>query len=81
MVVVQAASRLMTMVEPKRNHNSHGKIIVSCYVDGVTPPKAELLRLVTLMQATGADVIKLVTNAADITEITRIFNLLPYCQA
>lgn len=80
-MVVQAASRFMTMEEHKRNHKSNGKIIVSYYVDGMTPPKEELLQIVALMQATGADIIKLVTHAADITEITRIFSLLPYCQA
>lgn len=80
-MVFQAASHLTTILEYKRNHNSHAKIIVSCFVDGITPPREELLQLVALMQATGADIIKLVTHAADITEISRIFSLLPYCQA
>jgi len=80
-IVVQAASCLPTLVEHKRNHNSHGKIIVSCYVDGIIPPQEELLQLVELMQGTEADIIKLVTHAADITEIIKIFSLFPYCQA
>lgn len=80
-IVIQAASCLPTLVEHMRNHNSHGKIIVSCYVDGTTPPHEVLLQLVELMQATGADIIKLVTLAADITEIKRIFSLFLYCQA
>ncbi|KAL1313067.1 hypothetical protein HN51_039640 [Arachis hypogaea] len=75
-----ASSCLKTMMEYKKNHGNHGKIIVSSYVDGVTPPKSELLKLVTLMKATGADIIKLVTNAQDITEIERIFSILPYSQ-
>ncbi|TKY61439.1 Bifunctional 3-dehydroquinate dehydratase/shikimate dehydrogenase [Spatholobus suberectus] len=81
-VELKEASCLPTLVEVehKRNHNSHGKIIVSCYVDGITPPQEELFQLIEQMQATGADIIKLVTHAADITEIIRIFSLFPYCQ-
>ncbi|KAH1195958.1 Bifunctional 3-dehydroquinate dehydratase/shikimate dehydrogenase, chloroplastic [Glycine max] len=59
-VQLKAASCLPTLVEHKRNHNSHGKIIVSCYVDGIIPPQEELLQLVELMQGTEADIIKLV---------------------
>lgn len=73
---VQAASHLTASVEHKRNHNIHGKIITSCFVDGITPWTEELLQLVALKQATGTDIIKLVTHAADITEITRIFSFL-----
>ncbi|KAH1079317.1 hypothetical protein GYH30_054060 [Glycine max] len=51
-VQLKAASCLPTLVEHKRNHNSHGKIIVSCYVDGIIPPQEELLQLVELMQGT-----------------------------
>ncbi|XP_061348497.1 bifunctional 3-dehydroquinate dehydratase/shikimate dehydrogenase, chloroplastic-like [Gastrolobium bilobum] len=80
-VEMKAASRFKTMVGHKRNHNSPVKIIVSCCVDGITPPKEELLQLIVKIIATGACIIKLVTHAADITEITRIFSLLPYCQA
>ncbi|KAK7337843.1 hypothetical protein VNO77_18430 [Canavalia gladiata] len=80
-VELKAASSFLTLAEHKRNQNNYGKIIVSCYVDGITPPEDELLQLVTLMQATGADIIKLVTHAADITEITRIFSLFHHCQA
>ncbi|KAL2567006.1 hypothetical protein AAZX31_19G225400 [Glycine max] len=65
-------------VQLKRNHNSHGKIIVSCYVDGIIPPQEELLQLVELMQGTEADIIKLVTHAADITEIIKIFSFYSY---
>lgn len=77
-MVIQAASGLKSIVENKRND---GKIIVSCFVDGIIPPREELLQLVALMQATGADIIKLVTTASDITQVTTIFSLLPSCQA
>ncbi|WVY94183.1 hypothetical protein V8G54_033271 [Vigna mungo] len=78
---VEEASYLPTLLEHKRNHNSHGKIIVSCHVDEITPPQEELLQLVARMQATGSDIIKLVTHAADITELTRIFSLFPHWPA
>ncbi|KAI3522623.1 hypothetical protein L1887_00552 [Cichorium endivia] len=32
------------------------------------------------MQSTDADIIKLVTNVTDITELSRIFHLLSHCQ-
>ncbi|MED6169242.1 hypothetical protein PIB30_019714 [Stylosanthes scabra] len=77
-IELKAFSCFKTIMEQKKKHSNHGKIIVSSYVDGVTPTTSELLNLVTLMQATGADMIKLVTNAEDITEIKRIFSILPY---
>ncbi|CAJ1960958.1 unnamed protein product [Sphenostylis stenocarpa] len=78
-VELKAASWFASLVEHKRNHNSYGKIIVSCYVDDITLPGEEL-QLVARLQATGADIIKLVTHAADITEVIRIFSWFPYCQ-
>lgn len=62
------------------NHRKNCKIIVSCFVDGITSLKEDLSHLVTRMQSTGADLIKLVTNATDITELSRIFHLLSHCQ-
>lgn len=66
--------------EQKRNHHSGSKIIVSCYVNGVTPSHEDLKLLVEKMQATGADVLKIVTDVTDITETARIFHLLSGCQ-
>ncbi|KAK9293152.1 hypothetical protein L1049_021139 [Liquidambar formosana] len=66
----------------KHNLNQHdgNKIIVSCYVDGVTPSTEDLSHLVAKMQSTGADIIKVVTKAANITEIERLFHLLSHCE-
>ena len=77
-MIVQVASNLME--ELKMNCHSGSKVIVSCYVNGVTPLEEDLNRLVTSMQSTGADIIKLVINATNITEISRIFHLLSHCQ-
>lgn len=65
--------------ELKRDHCSGSKVIVSCYANGISSLE-DLSNLVASMQATGADIIKLVTNAIDITEISGIFNLLSHCQ-
>ena len=77
-MIVQVASNLME--ELKMNCHSGSKVIVSCYVNGVTPLEEDLNRLVMSMQSTGADIIKLVINATNITEISRIFHLLSHCQ-
>jgi 3-dehydroquinate dehydratase/shikimate dehydrogenase len=68
------------MEELKMNCHSGSKVIVSCYVNGMTPSEEYLSYLVANMQATRADIIKLVINATNITEITRIFHLLSHCQ-
>ncbi|PIA44593.1 hypothetical protein AQUCO_01700294v1 [Aquilegia coerulea] len=56
------------------------KIIVSCHVVGVTPSSEEFEHLVAKMQTTGADIIKLVTDATDITDLVHQFKLFSHCQ-
>lgn len=68
------------MEENKKDRSRDSKIIVSCYVNGVTPSEEDLSHIVASIQATGADIAKLVVNAADITELPRIFHLLSCCQ-
>lgn len=68
------------MEELTIDHNSGGKIIVSCYVNGMTSSEEYLSHLVARMQATGAPIIKLVTSATHITEVSQIFRLLSHCQ-
>ncbi|KVH92227.1 Aldolase-type TIM barrel [Cynara cardunculus var. scolymus] len=68
------------MEKRKFSQQKSCKIIVSCFVDGVTSLKEDLSHLITRMQSTGADIIKLVTSATDITELSRIFHLLSHCQ-
>ena len=75
---VQVAS--IFMGKQKMDQYSTCKTIVSCYVDGMTPPIEVLSCCVARLQSTGADLIKLVINATNITEITKIFHLLSHCQ-
>ncbi|KAH9754555.1 Shikimate dehydrogenase [Citrus sinensis] len=62
------------------SHQSGTRFIVSCNLDCETPSEEDLGYLVSRMQATGADIIKLVFSVNDITEIARIFQLLSHCQ-
>jgi 3-dehydroquinate dehydratase/shikimate dehydrogenase len=66
--------------ELRMNHHSGSKVIVSCYVNSMASLEEDLSHLVATMQTTGANIIKLVTNATTITEIPRIFRLLSRCQ-
>lgn len=59
---------------------SSSKTIVSYYVDGVKSSKEDLRQLVMDIQSTGADIIKVVINATDITELIHLFHLLSHCQ-
>lgn len=75
---LQVASELMS--RQNRNHRGGTKVIVSCFVDGMTPSKEELGNLAAHMQATGADIIKVITSASNITELARLFHLLSCSQ-
>ena len=70
----------MVMAEHKMSKSTRSKNIISCYVNGEIPSEEDLNHIIASMQAAGADIIKLVTNAADITEIPRIFQLFSCCQ-
>ncbi|KAL8231857.1 hypothetical protein R6Q57_001635 [Mikania cordata] len=75
---LQVASDIME--KHKLGQQSKCKIIASCFVDRIRSSKEDLSDLVTRMQSTGAHITKLVTNATDITELSRIFHLLSHCQ-
>ncbi|CAN4110220.1 unnamed protein product [Withania somnifera] len=59
--------------------SSDCKVITSCFLDNVTS-KEDLTQVVVCMQSTGADILKIVTNANDITELEKTFHLLSHCQ-
>ncbi|OMO55297.1 Dehydroquinase class I [Corchorus olitorius] len=61
--------------EQKMKNNGATKVIVSYYINGVTPSNQELRKLADSIRATGADIIKVVANVNDITELSRIFHL------
>ncbi|PON73979.1 3-dehydroquinate dehydratase type I [Parasponia andersonii] len=75
---LKAASKLLA--KHKMSQSRGSKSIVSCYVNGETQSEEDLNHIIASMQPTGADIIKLVTDAADITEIPRIFHLFSCCQ-
>ncbi|XP_021282922.1 bifunctional 3-dehydroquinate dehydratase/shikimate dehydrogenase, chloroplastic-like isoform X3 [Herrania umbratica] len=66
--------------EQKMKNDNATKVIVSHNIDGMTPKDEELSNLAASIRATGADIIKVVVNIADITEIAKIFHLLSHCQ-
>ncbi|XAR52527.1 3-dehydroquinate dehydratase [Bertholletia excelsa] len=75
---LKVASHLI--MENKLEKYRNSKIIVSFYVDGPTPSEEDLSELVSRMQSTGADVIKLVSKSSSITELSRFFHLFSHCQ-
>lgn len=77
-MIVQVASDLKEKWQ--KNHHRGTKVIVSHYFGSVTPTIEDLNHLVACMEATGADIIKLVASVTDISEIARIFQLLSHCQ-
>ncbi|KAJ6876929.1 hypothetical protein NC651_029829 [Populus alba x Populus x berolinensis] len=77
-VELKVASDLVREVKSK--HQTGGKVIVSSYLSGATPSKEDLRHLAESMQATKADIIKVVSNANDITELERIFHLLSHSE-
>lgn len=77
-MIVQVASDLIR--EQKMKNDNATKVIVSQNIDGMTPKDEELSNLAASIQATGADIIKVVVNVADITEIAKIFHLLSHYQ-
>nr|GMD13031.1 bifunctional 3-dehydroquinate dehydratase/shikimate dehydrogenase, chloroplastic-like [Ipomoea batatas] len=57
------------------------KIIVSSHVNGSEPPTAEKLgNLIINLQATGADILKLVIDVSYITDVAPVFQTLTHCQ-
>ncbi|KAK8546471.1 hypothetical protein V6N12_027254 [Hibiscus sabdariffa] len=77
---LKVASHLIRELKMKNKNQSPTKFIVSCHISGTTPSEEELSNLASTMRSTGADVIKVVVNVTDITEIARIFHLLSHCQ-
>uniref|UniRef100_A0A0C9QS28 shikimate dehydrogenase (NADP(+)) n=1 Tax=Wollemia nobilis TaxID=56998 RepID=A0A0C9QS28_9CONI len=76
-VDLQAVS---SFVIRRSQKNSPCKIIVSSYINGRTPSPEDLSHLVAKMQSTGADILKIVTTATNITDVSRIFQLIPHSQ-
>ena len=55
------------------------KLIISAYDYKTTQSVHELLNLVAQIRATGADIVKIETTAADIVDTSRMFQVLAHC--
>uniref|UniRef100_A0A803P4U3 Uncharacterized protein n=1 Tax=Cannabis sativa TaxID=3483 RepID=A0A803P4U3_CANSA len=58
----------------------NSQIIVSSYVNGSKPSSEKLSNLISCMQSTGADVIKLIVEVHNIIDVASIFHMLTHCQ-
>ncbi|XP_062087181.1 bifunctional 3-dehydroquinate dehydratase/shikimate dehydrogenase, chloroplastic-like isoform X2 [Humulus lupulus] len=58
----------------------NSQIIVSSYVNGSKPSSEKLGNLIACMQSTGADVIRLIVEVHNITDVAPIFQMLTHCQ-
>lgn len=77
-VIVQAADKFMRLLSGKKPDNC--KLIVSSHNFENTPSAEELANLVAQIQATGADIVKIVTTATEIVDVARMFQILVHCQ-
>lgn len=64
----------------KNETQTASKIIVSSCIQERTPSQEDLSHLIAKMQSTGADIVKVVTCATNITDVSFIFQLIPHCQ-
>lgn len=68
------------------NNSMHGKkpskckVIVSNHNYQYTPSVEDLGNLVAIIQASGADIVKIATTALDITDVARVFQITVHSQ-
>jgi hypothetical protein len=74
---LQVADKFMKYLSGKKPQNC--KLIISAYDYKTTPSVHELLNLVAQIRATGADIVKIETTAADIVDTSRMFQVLAHC--
>ncbi|PIA44591.1 hypothetical protein AQUCO_01700293v1 [Aquilegia coerulea] len=72
-VELQVAREFITSIHEKSPQNT--KVIVSSHNYESTPSVEELGELVARIQATGADIVKIATTAADITDVSHMFQI------
>jgi len=76
---LQVADKFMNFLSGKKPQNC--KLIVSTYDYESTPSVHELLNLVTQIQATRADIVKIATTSSvDIVDTSGMFQVLAHCQ-
>ncbi|KAK9137018.1 hypothetical protein Sjap_007612 [Stephania japonica] len=72
-VEFKVASELINSISQRKPEKC--KVIVSSHNFDNTPSSDDIGNLATRMQAVGADIVKIVTTALDITDVLRIFQL------
>ncbi|CAD6267657.1 unnamed protein product [Miscanthus lutarioriparius] len=74
----KVVDKFMKFLSGKKPQNC--KLIVSAYDYESTSSVNELLNLVAQMRTTGADIVKILTTAADIVDASTMFQVLAHCQ-
>eukprot|EP00268_Persea_americana_P020096 TRINITY_DN20350_c0_g1_i4.p1 TRINITY_DN20350_c0_g1~~TRINITY_DN20350_c0_g1_i4.p1 ORF type:complete len:560 (+),score=104.85 TRINITY_DN20350_c0_g1_i4:223-1902(+) len=77
-IELKVAHEFMNFIAGKKPKNV--KLIVSSHNYQYTPSVEEISDLVVTIQSTGADIVKIATNAVDITDVARMFQVIVHCQ-
>nr|CAB3466072.1 unnamed protein product [Digitaria exilis] len=77
-IELKVADKFIGLLSGKKPDNC--KLIVSSHNFENTPSTEELANLVAQIQATGADIVKIVTTATEIVDVARMFQILVQCQ-
>ncbi|KAG1326319.1 hypothetical protein COCNU_01G002530 [Cocos nucifera] len=77
-IELKVAEEFVRLISGKKPENF--KLIVSSHNYQSTPSSEELGSLVARMQAVGADIVKIVTTAVDIVDVTRMLPVIIHCQ-
>ncbi|XP_010914407.1 bifunctional 3-dehydroquinate dehydratase/shikimate dehydrogenase, chloroplastic isoform X2 [Elaeis guineensis] len=77
-IELKVAEEFVRLISGKKPENF--KLIVSSHNYQSTPSSEELGSLVARIQAVGADIVKIVTTAVDIVDVTRMLQVIVHCQ-
>ncbi|KAJ3669658.1 hypothetical protein LUZ60_011608 [Juncus effusus] len=77
-IELKVADKFVSRIPDKRLDNF--KLIVSSHNYENTPSCEELSELVARIQGVGADIVKVATTALDISDVTRMFQVMAHCQ-
>lgn len=75
---MKAAREFNSFMNGKKHGNC--KVIVSNHNYQNTPSAEDLGNLVAIIQAAGADIVKIATTALDITDVARVFQITVHSQ-
>jgi 3-dehydroquinate dehydratase type I len=75
---VQVAAKLLNLMSGKKQENV--KLIISSHNYEMTPSVEELGNMAASIQSLGADIVKIATTANDISDVSRMFQLIVHSQ-